>query len=152
MILISPYSQKLRNGERNPKNFPSWEVVVYKLTSLGYEVIQVGVAGEEPIPGVREVLFNLPLDELKKLITECQAWTSVDNFFPHLCNTVSKPGVVIYSKSDPTIFGYANNTNLLKSRASLVEFPFDIWEKVSYDFTAFVPPDEVVAAIIKRLP
>lgn len=151
MILISPYSQKLRNGERNPKNFPSWEAVVYKLTTLGYEVIQVGVTGEESIKGVKGVLFNSSLDELKKLILECQTWVGIDNFFPHLCNIVGKSGVVVYSKSDPTIFGYSSNTNLLKDRKYLREFPFDIWEKISYDLEAFVTPSEVVAEIVKKL-
>jgi ADP-heptose:LPS heptosyltransferase len=151
MILLSPYSQKMRNGERNPKDYPHWHSVISQLNKLGYSIIQIGVTGETPITGVANIRFNLPLDELKKLVQECQTWMSVDNFFPHLCYTVGKLGVTVWGRSDPNIFGYTVNTNLLKSRQYLREKQYDIWEAITYDANVFVTPEDVVAAVQERV-
>ena len=64
IIIISPYSRKLRNGKTNPKNFPHWEKLVKLLKEDGHTIIQVGVKGEKELQGVDEVKFNLPLKEL----------------------------------------------------------------------------------------
>jgi hypothetical protein len=43
MILISPYAQKLRNGNQNPKNYPWWPELISKIDE---EIVQVGIKGE----------------------------------------------------------------------------------------------------------
>lgn len=146
-ILISPYSQTLRNGKRNPKNFPYWQEVVDGLKQEEYTVVQVGRGDEVRFKNIDRELFDKPLKELRIAIQECTTWASVDNFFPHLANLEKKPGVVIFGRSDPRIFGYKANKNLVKNIGYLRELQWDIWEKISYDSKVFVSAEEVCSAI-----
>lgn len=149
-VIISPYSQRMRNGNRNPKNFPFWSDVVAQLKGHGIRITQIGLAYEDPI-GADEFLTNLSLKQIEELVPQAHTWAAVDNFFPHLCNIVGRPGVVVFGKSDPLIFGYPQNVNLLKNRAYLRHQQFDIWETEQFDPNVFVGSDEVVSSIIKLI-
>jgi ADP-heptose:LPS heptosyltransferase len=146
-LLLSPYSQKLRNEGINPKNFPWWGDVVKLLKEKGWYVVQIGVTGEKEISGVDEFKTGLRLDNIMDLVKDCNVWASVDNFLPHLCAYLDKIGVVIYSKSDPKIFGYPVNINLLKDKKYLRKDQYDIWEKSEFDIDSFVDAETVVSAI-----
>ena len=144
MIIISPYSQKMRNGKRNPKNYPWFAELVAKLNQ---KCIQIGVLGEEPVKGT-ECVFNANFDVLKQLVNDSKTWISVDNFFPHFCHCEKlKSGIVIFSRSDPNIFSYPENINLLKDRKYLRPDQWGIWESVEFNKEVFVSPDEVIKYI-----
>lgn len=147
-IVIAPYSQKLRNGLVNPKNYAYWPNLV-KLLEKKHKLVQVGVNGE--IPLVKDTRFNLPLKELKTLIQGSSTWISVDSFLPHLAKHVNKPGVVLWGKSDPNIFGYPENLNIIKDRKYLRPNQFDIWEAETFDASAFVEHNEVYRLIKTRV-
>lgn len=146
-ILISPYSKLMRNGQKNPKNYPYWKEVVAILKSRGYHIVQVGVSGEEPIDA-DEVCNNKRLKDLKKMLLESDGWASVDNFFNHFATFYGKKGVVVFGRSDPLIFGYAQNINLLKSRDCLREQQFELWEQDVFREDVFVDPSIVADAIV----
>jgi len=148
MIILSPYSHVLRTGNVNPKNYPHWQPVVDDLIEGGHHVVQVGLWGERQLVGT-ETRFGLPLSVLTDLVEKCKTWASVDNFFPHMCSHTSKPGVVVWGRSDPEIYGYSRNVNLLKDRSFLRPDPFGHWPDCAYDADAFVHPDLVVEAILK---
>jgi len=139
MILISPYSKPLQNGKRNPKNYPYWKEL---LSLISEEVVQVGVDGEEQI--TQQFLKNLPVARLRELIAECRIWIGCDSFFQHLAWDCGKPGVVLWSVSDPLIFGHPENINLLKSRNYLAQNQFLWWDFTEYNPDAFVKPEEVI--------
>jgi len=142
MIIISPYSKKLMNGRENPKNYPYWSVLLMEIKE---KVIQIGVSGEKQIwPDFRP---DLPLSELKQLLQQCRTWISCDSFFQHLGYIEKKPGIVLWSVSDPLIFGHPENVNLIKSRDYLAKDQFLWWEDQEYKHHAFVNPDEVVKAL-----
>ena len=63
MIVISPYSKKLLNGSRNPKNYPYWKELI---ALIDEPIVQVGVDGEEQL--VDDFRKNLTIPELKALI------------------------------------------------------------------------------------
>jgi len=150
-IIISPWSRKLNNGNRNPKNYPYWAKVVKLLKEMeDVEIVQIGLEGEELI-GADMVLFNRTYKEIKVRIKQCDVWASVDNFCQHLGSLVGKRGVAIFSKSDPNIYGYEQNINLLKNRRYLMPNQFCTWEETDYDENAFVPPSEVVNAILSLI-
>lgn len=144
MIIISPYSKFMRNGEKHPKNYPHWEEVINKVKE---PVIQVGIEGEFQL--VNDFRKNLPLSELAILVKECKTWMSCDSFFQHFCWDLGKPGVVIFGQSDPNIFGHPENINLLKDRKYLREKQFWLWEQAEYKEEAFVSPDTVIEALKK---
>lgn len=119
---------------------PEWWRALISL--LEGPVIQLGLEGEEQV--ALDFRQRLPLARLKELLIECQTWVSVDSFLPHLAHHVGKPGVVIFSRSDPNIFGYEENTNILKSREFLRKDQFAMWEADTHIPDAF-PDPEIVA-------
>jgi len=139
MIIISPYSKALTNGNRNPKNYPYWKELIELIDE---PIIQVGVEGEEQL--VPEFCKNLPIARLKELIAECRTWIGCDSFFQHLAWSCNKPGIVLWSVSDPLIFGHPENHNLLKSRDYLAKNQFLWWNFTEYNTDAFVKPEEVI--------
>lgn len=148
-IVIAPYSRQLRNGNRNPKDYPFWPELI-KLLEKDYKIIQIGHTGESTL--VKDVRFNQTLPELKKLIQDCAFWVSIDSFLPHLAYHVGKPGVVIWGVSDPNIFGYPENLNIIKDRKYLRSNQFDVWETQEYKTEVFLPAIDVYRIIKNNFP
>lgn len=148
MILISPYAQKLTNGERNPKNYPYWAELIESIPKIEH-IVQIGVEGEEQlVPDFRK---NLSIYELKEHLRECKTWIGCDSFFQHLAWDYGKRGITLWSVSDPLIFGHPENINLLKSRDFLAPNQFLWWESVAYDATKFVEPEVVLKHLTEFL-
>jgi len=139
MILISPYSKKLINGKQNPKNYPYWEELI---SLIDEPIVQVGVEGE--IQLVDDFRKDLSLSELRKLIQECRIWISCDSFIQHLGWDEGKQGIVLWSVSDPLIYGHPENINLLKDRSYLSKNQFLWWEFTEHKDDRFVKPKEVI--------
>lgn len=139
MIIISPFSKKLTNGKENPKNYPYWKEL---LALIDEPVVQVGITGETQL--CTDFRQNLPISDLKKLLKECRTWIGCDSFFQHLAWSEGKPGVVLWSVSDPLIYGHPENINLLKDRSCLAPNQFLWWESYEYDKDKFVQPEDVV--------
>lgn len=139
MIIISPYAQKLRNGKRNPKNYPYWKELIELIDE---PIVQVGVEGEEQlVPDFRK---NLSLPALMQLIKDCRTWIGCDSFFQHLAWSEGKQGVVLWGPSDPVIFGHPENINLLADRQLLAKDQFVWWEATEHMDERFVKPEEVI--------
>lgn len=151
MILIAPYARGLQKGGTNPKNYPHWDQLMTLIHQQfpGESVIQVGVESEDRIPMTHAFHKNLTLPQLAELVKSCRVWVSVDSFFQHFCWDLGKPGVVIFSRSDPLIFGHPENINLLKSRAYLREKQFWLWDQDQIVPDSYVSPQTVVEALKK---
>ena len=141
MILIHPYAKKLISGKENPKNYPYWEELI-QIIPKDIQIVQVGVEGEKQL--VHEFYKNLPISELRQLIAKCHTWIGVDSFFQHLAWSENKAGIVLWSVSDPLIYGHTINNNLLKDRVYLAKNQFLWWENTEHNPDAFVKPEEVV--------
>lgn len=150
-IIISPYSKQLREKSTpHPKNFPHWEKLISILQEAGHQIIQVGVNGEKEL--VPDVRFGLSSKELIELMEGADLFISVENFFPHMVHynfKGRKGGIVLFGKSDPEIFGYPENRNLLKDKKYLRWDQFGPWEDTEYIEEAFVSP-EVVAQNVEN--
>jgi len=144
MIIISPYAQKLRNGKKNPKNYPYWKELL-QIIEKNIHIVQIGLDGEEQL--VDDFRKGLPIAELETLLAECNTWIGVDSFFQHLAWRKKKRGIVLWSVSDPLIFGHPENINLLKSREYLAENQFLWWEYVEHKNEYFVEPNIVLESI-----
>jgi ADP-heptose:LPS heptosyltransferase len=142
MIIISPYAKTLINGKQNPKNYPYWKELIELIDE---PIIQIGIEGEEQlVPDFRK---NLPVSELRQLIAQCRTWIGCDSFFQHLAWECGKQGIVLWSVSDPLIFGHPENINLLKSRDYLAQNQFLWWDLTEYNPDAFVKPEEVIKSL-----
>lgn len=138
MIIISPFSKALPNGKENPKNYPYWEELI---SLIDEPIVQIGIEGERQlVPDFRK---NLSINELKKLLKECKTWISCDSFFQHLAWIEEKKGIVLWSISDPLIFGHQENINLLKDRSFLASNQFLWWHLYEHNKNSFVNPKEV---------
>lgn len=144
-VIISPFSRPLRNGKRNPKEYCWWIEVIQSLKDKGLYVIQIGAPGE--IQLTDDFRPGLKLKELAELMLQCRTWIAVDNFMPHFGALNKKPGIVLWGKSDPLIFGHSQNHNLLKSRSFLRKNQFGIWEEEEYSPDVFVAPEEVISYV-----
>jgi len=149
-IIICPWSRNLPNGEENPKNFPYWDELVFDLKKEGYYLIQIGSAGEKYI-GAHEVVMNSSFDMLKDLLDRASTFISIDSFFPHFAHYHGKHGVVIFSQSDPKLFGYEENLNILKSRDYLRKEQFWLWTQAKYNKDAFTSSKEVLDKVLELL-
>lgn len=140
-ILISPYSSYLPN-KPNAKNYPYWEEVVAYLNELGAHVFQVGYYGERKIKGVELFMVDTDYKTLSKISKKVDMRVSVDNFYPHFCHNLGLKCTVIFSQSDPDIFGYDDNVNLIKGDEYLRPgySQFDTWHNAVYNEEAFVHP------------
>jgi ADP-heptose:LPS heptosyltransferase len=154
-IILAPYSAKLHTGNPNPKVPPIWFwlQVVSKLNSLGHEVIQIGGIGEDRIDGVIQHYVNWPLRALRFVVEDADTFISVDSFLPHFvwAEKLNKRGVVIFSLSDPNIWGHPQNINLLKGREFVRPRQYQDWNEPQYNADAFVSPDEVIDAVTNLL-
>lgn len=139
MIIIHPFAKPLQNGKINPKNYPYWKELI---SLLNEPVVQIGVEGEEQL--VEDFRKNLSIMELRELIKDCKTWIAVDSFFQHLAWSEGKQGIVLWSVSDPIIFGHDSNINLLKNRKYLAKNQFLWWDFTEYNHDAFVKPEEVI--------
>ena len=147
LIIISPYSKALRNGKTNPKNYPYWKELIRLIKE---PIVQVGIDGEDQL--VDDFRKNLSLDELGKLVDQCKTWISCDSFFQHFAWNRKKYGIVLWSVSDPLIFGHPENINLLKDRSNLVENQFLWWEDTEHDANKFVNPEIVIESLNANFP
>ena len=142
MIIIHPFSKALPSGKVNPKNFPYWQTLI---SMIDEPIVQIGVTGEKQL--VDDFRCDLPIAKLRSLIQECRTWIGVDSFFQHLCWTENKSGVVLWSVSDPLIFGHPENTNLLKDRRFLAPNQFLWWEATEFNIDSFLLPVEIIPHI-----
>lgn len=151
-VVISPYSADLSSWGKNPnpKNFPYWAEIVEFLKSKNLNVIQIGAGNEKIISEKVDVfLKDLPFEKLKEVLKGCKFWMAVDNMLQHFvaCEVKGKKGVVIFGTSDPNIFGYPENINILKSRNYLRPNQFLYWFYDEFNPEVFPTADEVIAYI-----
>lgn len=141
-IILFPWAKPLRNGERNPKNYPWWPELIEKLQAEGHEITQVGLEGEQQL--VEDFRKNLSLTDLSDLMQSADTWIGVDSFGQHLGWDLGIRGMAIFGQSDPVIFGHVENVNVLKSRDYLREQQFWWWEQAEYREDAFLEPEEIL--------
>jgi len=150
-IIISPYAAKLRNGKRNAKNYPYWSEMISIFKNKNYYVIQLGVEGEDRLTGVDEFRQNLSYDDIESLLKkEDTLAMSVDSLLPHFCKTINVRCIVLWGRSDPSVFGYPENINFLKDRKYLrnKHDQWVFWEDVPYDPEPFMTAESVVSDLI----
>jgi len=133
-ILIARGTSKIEEGKKNAKEYPYWD----RLLELCQD------------HEIKEISGKLNNKDLTELINWCTVWISIDSFLPHFVKYNSlKCGIVLWGLSDPLIFGYNTNINLLKDRKYLRKDQFVWWRGIEHNPEAFVSAEEVFKAINK---
>ena len=157
-VLIHPWASRLRvptrdgsrDGSINAKSYNQWPALINMLDAEGIETIQIGRTGEAKLNTTHQ-MWDLPLREIKRLLFTTDTFVTVDSFLQHLAHSEGKTGIVIWSQSDPNIFGYPDNINLLKDRRYLRPDQFGYWHNCQYNPNAFVDAQIVCDAILKKI-
>lgn len=144
-IIIVPFSRKNPDGSINAKTYPFWGSLISLLQKQHHSLTQIGEVGEEKL--VPDVRFNLRKHEHKKLLAEHDTFISVDTWYPHFAHKLGRPGVVIWGKSDPKIYGYDTHFNIFKDRRFFRKEQFRVWAEEPYDASVFLSPDEVMKCV-----
>lgn len=148
-LIVSPYCKTI-GPKPHPKNYPYFPEVINGIKDK-FHICQIGIEGEEVLPGINELCQGLPIGFLiTKLQKEADLVITVDNMINHLCWSYKIPCIVIFSKSDPEIFGHEENINLLKDRKYLSHNQFDMWQFQSYDINAFIEPEKVMEVVMQE--
>ena len=120
----------IRGNIQNAKSYPYWDELLSLLKDQEIKEIK-GILSEQEIIG---------------LINWCDCWISIDSFLPHLVKYYNlKPGITLWGKSDPKIFGYPDNINLLGDRKNLRPDQFRWWKDVEWRKEDFVKPEVIVS-------
>ena len=143
MIIIAPFAKQMKNEMPHAKNYPFFPELLKMIKNE--HVIQIGIDGEQQL--TKDFRIDLTIGEIENLIRICRTWISVDSFLPHMAKHLGKSGIVLWSRSDPNIFGYPENINLLKDRKYLRKNQFAIWEVVVLNPETFVSPEIVYQAL-----
>lgn len=147
-VLLAPFAVRLPDGSVNPKSPPTsfWRPIVKHIQSLGYTVVHVS-GYPEPSVGADESVVRPEIEDLERMLKNCAFFVSVDTFLQHLGNMVGKRGVVVWSQSDPAIFGYPENINVFKDRKYFRKLQFQTWAQTPYMEEAFPSPGDVKKAV-----
>lgn len=148
-ILIAPFSKPLNIKQQNPKNYPYWQKLI-ELLKQKYILTQI-VYGNEPKLDTHFLINNPKFIELEHIMQDYDTWLSVDTYLQHIANFIDKQGIVIWGQSDPLIFGYKNNLNLLKDRKYLRENQYGLWRDCEYNEEVFMQPESIYNEIVKFL-
>ena len=146
MILFAPFAARSPslNGSPSPKDYPFARELAQQLEK-DYELVQVGGGNDEQI--AKDFRTNLSFDELGKLVAESQTGVCVDSYLQHYYWYLGRRAIVLFSVSDPVIFGHPENLNLLKDRKFLRPNQFHLYYSNQYNPEAFVSPHEVLKAL-----
>jgi hypothetical protein len=124
-----------RGNTKNAKSYPYWDELIKLLGS--HEI--------------KEISGILPEKKIIELVNWCDIWISIDSFLQHLVAYHKlKKGIVIWGLSDPELFGYKSNINLLKDRKYLrpgIE-QYLFWKDVPINKEAFISAKEVRDSIV----
>lgn len=117
-ILIAPFSRGAPDVRRNPKDWLWWPVLVEKLREAGHRVVQTGLP-EDMRLNADDWMLPADLGALKKTLKDFDLFISVDTWLQHAAACHGLKGIVIWSVTDPGIFGYPENVNLLPADPDL---------------------------------
>ncbi len=145
MVLISPFTKRY-NNKPNAKEYPYWKELIELIRD---NIIQVGIDGETQL--VKDFRKNLTMKEIEDLLKDCDYWISIDTYLQHLAHNIGKNGVVLWGTSDPNIFGYSNNINIIKDRKYLRNNQFNIWNDEIWNPDTFVEAREVYRIIMENI-
>lgn len=154
-ILISPYCARIpivQNGKvvgtqdsaKTPYYWKEFMAVVHA-TQKDWEFLQIGAPDDIHLPHCKFKSPRIP-QEAVELIKSTDTWVCPDTWLQHLASPIKK-GVVVWSRSNPKLFGYDTNINLVKDEKYFKPDPWSTWHQTEYIKEAFVDYEEIIMAL-----
>ena len=148
-ILIHPSPARLENNQQSAKFFPIswWDKVITAFPKTTF--YQIGTRGDEIVNNCI-TKFGLSEPEIIKLAKECDFVVATESFLPHLLHPYNIPCIVLFSRSDPEIFGYKENINLIKDRKYIREDIYGKWITCPVIPEAYIEPEILIKLLKKK--
>lgn len=155
-ILIHPEAKSCKDGSISPKNYPYFNELIEKIKNnfKDIEINQLGNSKDKKLNQINNYYFDIDLQDIENLIDEHDLWISIDSFLPHYCDCYKlKNGIVIYTVSNPDIFGYKSNINLIKNKKFIRNRNkiFIYYNKEDYNENAFIDYNKIYEKIQEKL-
>lgn len=156
-VMFAPYARNhnAAGGQMVPynlKSYPYWGPVVRAIRDAGLSVTQLGVDGDTMLD-VDEFLLNRPMGDLRDRIARATLALSVDTWLHHAAHALGVPAVVVWTVTDPLVYGYRSHTNLIGSGESLTANQFGfmdaMWAGMKSTPPAYVTPAQIVKAVLE---
>lgn len=145
-ILVQTIPQKLPSGKNNPKYWDYFKQLIALLKYQGWNTVQVGSDATENLD-CHTFHKNLNYNQILELLCSSTTWISVDSMLQHMADRIKKPGIVIWSRSSPKLFGYDYNHNILVDEKYLRTDQYGIWENCEYHAEAFPRYEKILELI-----
>jgi len=138
--MIKVIIQTKTNSAGKAKEWPFFE----ELISLNPEVnfVEVLIEGQNPTKGAA-AMYGTRKEILQEL-KDSDMFISIDSWLQHLASMqTDKLGLVIFSRSNPAIFGYPKFANVFENTKYFKSNPYEAWSPVDIMTEAF-PSIEIV--------
>lgn len=128
------------------KAYPWWCELIGMLKIKGYEVTHFASPTGDIELNCNKIIATL--DEIRKQLPNYDLFISTDTFLPHMviAENIKIKGIVLWSLSDPLIYGYPEFTNMVK-RQYLRPDQFGVWHGIKRVPEAFPQPIEIINKI-----
>jgi len=130
------------------KEWPFFEEFI----SLNPEVdfIEVLVEGQTPTKGASAIYGTRK--EILQELRNADLFISIDSWLQHLASMqTDKLGLVIFSRSNPAIFGYPKFNNVFKDSKYFKSNPYDTWLPSDVIMESFVSVERVQECFLECL-
>jgi ADP-heptose:LPS heptosyltransferase len=92
-----------------------WEDLCRRLFIEGLRPVQLGVAGDDPIPGVHSLLGRTSVAQAARLLRACAVFVGCDSGLLHLARAAGTPAVGLFGPTKPEIL-FPHDTALMTLR------------------------------------
>ena len=130
-----------------PKDW--WQNLVNRMMAPpGIEMIQLVSKDSEALANVN--VHKGTLASIEELIKSVDGFVTIDSFLQHMVAKIRPEmiGVVVWTVSDPDIFGYPANYNVV-NRQYLRADQYNIWPDAPYNFNAIPKAEDVLKGVEK---
>ena len=135
------------------KMYPYWTYLSILLKEKGHIVKQLKFLNEPAVNNV-EIVDNPSHIKIVELLKDKNSYLiSNDSFIPHLLNyhLPNKKSFVLFGVTDPKIYGYSQNINILKSNNFLLPNQFLNLDKLKSDKNIWPEPIFILEIIEKNV-
>lgn len=117
----------------NAKSYPYWDELILLLKN--HEI--------------KEIKGILTTPQLLDIVKWSDVVITIDSFLPHFIkyHKIDKKVVVLWGISDPELFGYKDNINLLKDKKYLRPNQYAKWDDVPNIKESWVSPDKILQSL-----
>jgi ADP-heptose:LPS heptosyltransferase len=138
----------MQNGKPNPKNWPYWFELISLLVSAGHHIEQCGEEHDTRICG--SFIHRISMETVIEDLNRYDLCLCVDTWLQHAAVAAGVPAVVIWTATNPEVFGNAANINVVAESPRFAKDQYAKMELIADSEPGQFPgptPQQVYAAV-----